>query len=458
MKKFDNHVTKLQKEMIDITNNLNKFRNKNHKTISLIINNLNVLSNEIEDNNIQNDSNTSNKNSQIENSKNSIDIYSDKKKYNLLSLQPKNENIKIRTNSNFYKNKNDNYMTYLINNKNNCIDKINSNKIQTPKKQYLQKKNMNNYQNNDYNNELKESKISRTYKKYNNKNKIMNKTNSLNINKEYTKEIFNLHNPLVKEKNHLKTELENKKRRKNNTVTNLLFNKNKKDFIYFNRNKQNYLKQNNTNKIQTCYFTQRNHNIYNNISGRKINTFEELNIIKNFNYNEHKENNKNNCFNDSDYNILNNYLEEEECSQKNENEDNNSEINELMKILKLKNTNDLKKKLKELYTAKNFTKKVISLFNKNSKNKNKEKINLDEILYWISSNLNYKKEEDKYKNYCNQLMKYNHINNFEEFKLFIDQILNKNIQNNNFLGGVKRILSTNIDDKSDFNFIDINNF
>ena len=183
-----------------------------------------------------------------------------------------------------------------------------------------------------------------------------------------------------------------------------------------------------------------------------------MNIIKNFNYNEVKENNKNNRFNDSDYNILNNYLEEEECSQKNENEDNNSEINELMKILKLKNTNDLKKKLKELYTAKNFTKKVISLFNKNSKNKNKEKINLDEILYWISSNLNYKKEEDKYKNYCNQLMKYNHINNFEEFKLFIDQILNKNIQNNNFLGGVKRILSTNIDDKSDFNFIDINNF
>ena len=163
MKKFDNHVTKLQKEMIDITNNLNKFRNKNHKTISLIINNLNVLSNEIEDNNIQNDSNTSNKNSQIENSKNSIDIYSDKKKYNLLSLQPKNENIKIRTNSNFYKNKNDNYMTYLINNKNNCIDKINSNKIQTPKKQYLQKKNMNNNQNNDYNNELKESKISFVY-------------------------------------------------------------------------------------------------------------------------------------------------------------------------------------------------------------------------------------------------------------------------------------------------------
>ena len=75
MKKFDNNVTKLQREMIDITNNLNKFRNKNHKTISLIINNLNVLSNEIAyNNNFGYDTNISNKNSQNENSKTSIDL------------------------------------------------------------------------------------------------------------------------------------------------------------------------------------------------------------------------------------------------------------------------------------------------------------------------------------------------------------------------------------------------
>ena len=66
MKKFDNHVTKLQKEMIDITKNLNKFRNKNHKTISLIINNLNVISNEIANNNLEYDTNLSNKQSQID--------------------------------------------------------------------------------------------------------------------------------------------------------------------------------------------------------------------------------------------------------------------------------------------------------------------------------------------------------------------------------------------------------
>ena len=55
-------------------------------------------------------------------------------------------------------------------------------------------------------------------------------------------------------------------------------------------------------------------------------------------------------------------------------------------------------------------------------------------------------------------MKRNNIHSFKEFKSFIDNILNKNIQNNNFIGGVKRILSTNIDDNSDLNFIDNINF
>ena len=82
----------------------------------------------------------------------------------------------------------------------------------------------------------------------------------------------------------------------------------------------------------------------------------------------------------------------------------------------------------------------------------KDDINLDDILYWISSLSKIKHEKDEYKQYCMKLMRDNHINNFNELKSFIDNILNKNIQNNNFIGGVKKILSTNIDDNSDFNF------
>ena len=124
----------------------------------------------------------------------------------------------------------------------------------------------------------------------------------------------------------------------------------------------------------------------------------------------------------------------------------------------MKNNNDLKKKLNELYNTQIFANKVISIFHKNHKNIAKDDINLEDVLYWILSISNYKKENDEYKKYCKQLMKNNNINSFSEFKMFIDRILNKNIQNNNFIGGVKKILSTNIDDNSDFNFIDNINF
>ena len=109
MKKFDNHVTKLQKEMFDITNNLNKFRNKNHKTISLIINNLNILSNEIANNNLEYETKNSNKNSQEEKSNNSINVYNIKKNYKNSSLLKKNEtNSKSRMNSLLIKKNNSN--------------------------------------------------------------------------------------------------------------------------------------------------------------------------------------------------------------------------------------------------------------------------------------------------------------------------------------------------------------
>ena len=456
MKKFDNHVTKLQREMLDITNNLNKFRSKNHKTISLIINNLNVLSNEIDDNNIECDSNISFKNSKIGNSKNSIDIYNHKNKFNHCSLQKYNNEINKRNKTNtLFKEKNDDkYMTFLINNKNNPVNKINVNKTQTPKKKAFRMNNIKFNQNNTFfNDAIKVNENYQTFNTFNDKNKKMLRNNSLSIKQLHKKEIRNMNNITLKNENkYLRNEMVNKQKKKSNTVTNLIFN-NKKDFIYFNRNKQNYLKQNNSNKIQNCYFTQRNKDIKNQKNTRKINTFREKIFFTKMN-NNGLENSKNNSFNDSNCNLHNIFEEEEENSKKYENKDKCFELNELMKLLKLNNTNDLKKRLNELYTTKMFTDKVISLFHKSNKNKEKEEINLDDILFWISSISNYKKENEVYKKYCEQLMKKNNINNFEEMKLFIDKMLNKNIQNNHFIGGVKKILSTNIDDNSDFNFID----
>ena len=463
MKKFDNHVTKLQREMIDITNNLNKFRNKNHKTISLIINNLNVLSNEIAyNNNFGYDTNISNKNSQNENSKTSIDLNKEIKKQNNYSFHKNNE-INKRNNSNsiYLEKNNDNYMTFYINNKNKCVNKNLGDKIQTPRKQSLRINNnksnkYNQYFNEFINNDLKTSKNNQTFNRNNNKNKRIYKNNSINIKQDHKNE--NINNKVYRNDNkYLKTEMANKK--KNNTITNLLFN-NKKDFIYFNKNKQNYFKQNNnqqnTSKTQTSYFNHRNQDNKSHKNPRKINSFHEQNVLlknkNNINNTESQEDNKNNSFNDSFYYNLNNNIENEN-STKFEN-DENLEIKELLKLLKLKNNNDLKKKLKELYNTKIFSNKVISIFHKYHKNISKDDINVDDVLYWIFSIANYQKENDEYKNYCKHLMKNNNIRSFNEFKMFIDRILNKNIQNNNFIGGVKKILSTNIDDNSDFNFID----
>ena len=277
----------------------------------------------------------------------------------------------------------------------------------------------------------------------------MHKNNSLNSKIFQKKENRNINNLILKNENiNSKADINKKK---NNTLTNLLI-KNKKDFIYFNRNKQNYIKQNTksnkANKIKTYYFKNRNDNYKER--NRKMNTLQQTNIIKNIRDNDEDihENYKNNS--DSSNNNINIDIE-------NENNE-NKEIKELLKSLKLKSINDLKLKLKEYQTTDIFTNRVISLFYKYNTNIAKDEIDLNDILYWISSLVKNKKENDEYKSYCKNLMKENNIKNFEEFKSFIDKILNKNIQNNNFIGGVKKILSTNIDDNSDFNFIDNINY
>ena len=53
-------------------------------------------------------------------------------------------------------------------------------------------------------------------------------------------------------------------------------------------------------------------------------------------------------------------------------------------------------------------------------------------------------------------MENNNLNNFDEFKIFIDSILKRNLKNNNFIGGVKKILNTNLDNNNDDNSDTVN--
>ena len=458
MKKFDNHVTDLQKEMIDITNNLKKFRNKNHKTISLLINNLNILSNEIINHQIDYDdsnSNTSNKKSNYDELKSSIEMKNEEQKFNQSISQKNYENKKRNRNNSMFSEKNkNNYRTFFNNNsnkKNDCIS-------HTSRRQYFKIEN-NKYNDNYFNDfiskELINNKNSQTLNKFYNKNIKLHKNNSLNSKLFHKNENGNINNlQMENENNHFKTD---NKKKKNNTLEGLLLN-NKKDFIYFNKNKQNYLKHNTrTNKIhkfQKFYYTNRNKNPIIQKSNKKMSTLQQMNInkiLKDYSEDIH-ENYKNNS--DSSFKNININIGNEQ----NKNDENVElmEINNFLKSLGLKNIKDLKKKLKEYHTTDIFTNKVISLFYKYNTNISKDEIDLNDVLNWISSLAKIKRENEEYKLYCKNLMKENNIKNFKEFKFFIDKILNKNIQNNNFIGGVKKILSSNIDDNSDFNFDNIN--
>ena len=467
MKKIDNHVTDLQKEMIDITNNLKQFRNKNHKTISLLINNLNILSNEIINHQFDNDdsnTNFSNKQSNYDEQKSSIDLNYEEQKINQTISQKKYESKnrhinRNRNNSIFLEKYKDNYKTFFNHNSNNSHKK-NDYIAHTSRKQYFKIEN-NKYNDNNFNDffsgELINNKNSQTLNKFYNKNNQLHKNNSLNSKLYHKNENGDINNLKFENKhNHFKTD---NKKKKNNTLGDLLLN-NKKDFIYFNKNKQNYIKHNkrinNINKFQTCYYTNRNKNSISQKNNRKMSTLKQKNIninksLKDNNEDIH-ENYKNNS--DSSFNNININFEKE--LYKNDESIEIKEINNLLKSLKLKNINELKQKLKEYHTTDIFTNKVISLFYKYNTNISKNEIDLNDVLNWISSLAKIKRENEEYKLYCKNLMKENNIKNFKEFKSFIDKILNKNIQNNNFIGGVKKILSTNIDENSDFNFDNIN--
>ena len=458
MKKFDNHVTNLQKEMIDITNNLKKFRNKNHKTISLLINNLNILSNEIINHQLDyDDSNTniSNKQSNYDELKSSVDLKNEEQKFNQSISQKKYESKNRNRNNSIFSEKNkDNYKTFFHNNSNKKNDYI----AHTSRRQYFKIENNKyngNHCNDFFSKELINNKNSQTLNKFYNRNNKLHKNNSLNSKLFHKNENSNINN--LKLKNEHSHFITDNKKKKNNTLAELLLN-NKKDFIYFNKNKQNYIKQNartnKINKFQTCYYNNRNRNSIIQKSNRKMSILQQMNFINSLKDNSEDihENYKNNS--DSSFNNINNNIENEQYKN-NENVE-ILEINNLLKSLKLKNINDLKQKLKEYHTTDIFTNKVISLFYKYNTDVSKDEIDLNDVLNWISSLVKIKRENEEYKLYCKNLMEENNIKNFKEFKSFIDKILNKNIQNNNFIGGVKKILSTNIDDNSDFNFDNIN--
>ena len=434
---------------------------------------------------------------QINNNYN-IDKYSNKNRY--YSITTNNNNIKDHKHNYFSKQENNKTSSMLYKDNNNLNEVINQG-LNYKEGDITYSQNNKEKKMHDY---LKQNLIIHQYAEKNdtikniNKNDFTKENNKSNINKYYTNYSLQNNNGTK----YIKTEIINTNKKNNLSPNSIVRNNN--NYIYFNKNKlimQKMKKNINGNNLNynLKFNTKRNKN-YNmdKISHKKINSFRErstpkINLINN-NFKKDKE--RNNSFNNSDISIkeknknsINNNIFDEhnindinmnyylknlgnginDINPKNINLNSNNKkdinenkeeqkIDELLNMLGIENISDTKAKIKEFLDKEAFTNKVVSLFYKYNNGKNNENnIDLKDIIYWISFAAQKNKENEEYEKYCKELMENNNLNNFDEFKIFIDSILKRNLKNNNFIGGVKKILNTNLDNNTDDNCDIVNN-
>ena len=177
----------------------------------------------------------------------------------------------------------------------------------------------------------------------------------------------------------------------------------------------------NNNKIEKNFKTWGNYNIQENI---KENNYLSHNVSKSLNSrhlinranikkNKNKKLNIDNITNDKGkIDILLNML-------------NVTNINE--GIIKVNNLLKYEKninKLKELYQ---------------NGNNEKVKLNIDKSDIWLTNIIKNFKRNEKYKNFCQNIMVKHKLKNFEEFKIFIKDKLNKNKTSKDFSNGKNKI-------------------
>ena len=113
-------------------------------------------------------------------------------------------------------------------------------------------------------------------------------------------------------------------------------------------------------------------------------------------------------------------------------------INKLLYMLNVTNLDDAIQKVGNLLKYEKYINKLKELYNEPHKRNNYNEQNNN--LYWVSSIIKRYKKNEKYRNYCKNIMEQNEINHFNEFKNFIDNILIKNRKNTGFIIEVKNIL------------------
>ena len=501
-KNFDENFNILQKEICDITKNIDKVQKKNHQTMSKIVQKLKFINKET----MPYEENTNNSSLIKINNTEYIQCKSAKnlKLNNYLSTY-NNKNIysKEVTDGNYKKHQPaiqiyKNYMNKLneLNNNtqaNNCPNKI-----------------FNNSTDNSNSISIVKEKIKFNKDKCNNISKNMNMETAKNnffikdyfiIDKINEKQTFNYNNKginsldLLSIPNNIKIKITKPKaNNKFNNREKISFNKNIKynlDLGYhWNKEAENDKDTNQEkNKFEYNMFSSRlGHKSTNNIYKTKINSFNKqsnnyykkitlkehpsLNIYKNGIYEKNKVSRINNCSEKIKRNLSykkksnNNYndnkkkrssnnfnsLDVEKLRKIDINKSKNfnkleqydmKSISKIKKILNCKNYEECLKKINKLSEQKSFIKKIFSLYQKCGGSEQTGD-NYQNCLIWINNLIRKErqlKNNNKYEDFCKKIMKENNIKNFSVFQLFVQNAFNEKKNENNFLEDIKRILS-----------------
>ena len=356
-----NCLIRLQKELINITNNLNSVKNRNNKTMNILLNGLKYMENEKSDKNFLN---FSNKKSINQNKKmNNINMYINNSRINKRNLQ-----------------------SHL---KSNHVSMIN---------------------------------LKKSVKKINN-NQFFNRNNRISNKKSY----------------------ENKKASKD-ISTNYTMDNSSKEKNYFINDFEKYrnVSLNNKNSFNKTYkpnFPSENFNInIEKINKRKINNTNRNSPIKYIKYrNDEISKNNDNIFTTKKSKIIlrnkstrkNNYSNTYNCFNINQKKE--YELVDILNLLEAKNINDCIPKIKKLLVYKNLIHHIKNIYlEKNNQNKQKE-IKIKDILFWSCSNKN------KYEEFCKEIMRENNINDFDNFKSYLTELIKFKKLDNNLIKGINRI-------------------
>ena len=501
-KNFDENFNILQKEICDITKNIDKVQKKNHQTMSKIVQKLKFINKET----MPNEENTNNSSLIKINNTEYIQCKSAKnlKLNNYLSTY-NNKNIysKEVTDGNYKKHQ---PAIQIYKNYMNKLNELNNN----TQANNCPNKTFNNSTDNSNSISIVKERIKFNKDKYNNLSKNMNMETAKNhlFIKDYfitekinEKQIFNYNNKgintldLLAIPNNIKIKITKPKaNNKFNNREKISFNKNIKynlDLGYhWNKEAGNDKDTNQEkNKFEYNMFSSRlGHKSTNNIYKTKINSFNKqsnnyykkitlkehpsLNIYKNGIYEKNKVSRINNCSEKIKRNLSykkksnNNYndnkkkrssnnfnsLDVEKLRKIDINKSKNfnkleqydmKSISKIKKILNCKNYEECLKKINKLSEQKSFIKKIFSLYQKCGGSEQTGD-NYQNCLIWINNLIRKErqlKNNNKYEDFCKKIMKENNIKNFSVFQLFVQNAFNEKKNENNFLEDIKRILS-----------------